>query len=350
MKIGAKIDSPLNKWQSEIVQILLIWLLGGAFQEVVVERGFLDWESIKLRHILMSGSFWVMLWKGSEYQVLLLDRLGLTWERHGAMRAVASLVLTTLYVILVVTLIYTFYYVISGQMTFADLLPQLTLGIFWPSLIITIAVSGIMHGRAFWIEWLKESKEKENYRIESANFKFQALKNQVNPHFLFNSLNVLSSLVYDDQKKAVEFIRKLSEVYRYVLDRQDEELVTVEEELAFIESFVFLQKIRFSESLRVNIKGEAKGSIPPIALQILIENAIKHNIVSESKPLEILIIFENNSAIVQNNIQEKLTKDSTGIGLNNLISRYEYLTDRKVEIENADGQFRVVLPLLTVKS
>ncbi len=349
MEIKQREKKYTRSWRSELLQILLICLVGGAFQEYLLESGYKNFSNVELYDVLLNGSFWVLLWKGSEYQVLLLNRMGISWESQGILRVILSLIITIIYVIVVVTLIYVIFLVVFGDLTLDELLPKFKFSVYWPALIMTIAISTFMHGRGFWIEWRRASQERENYRIESANFRFQALKNQVNPHFLFNSLNVLSSLVYDDQKKAVEFIRKLSEVYRYVLDRQEEELVLIGEELDFIKSFVFLQKIRFGESLSVSIEGKANGYIPPIALQILIENAIKHNIVSESKPLHVSVSLTKDSAIVENNIQEKLTKDSTGIGLANLKSRYEYLTDRKLIIENDDVRFRVVLPLLKIK-
>ena len=205
-----------------------------------------------------------------------------------------------------------------------------------------------MHGRGFLLSWRQTSIDMEKLKTEQVFTQFQSLKNQVNPHFLFNSLNALSSLVYEDQDKAVSFIRKLSKVYRYVLDKKDEELVKVEDELDFMENFIFLQQIRFGENLKVLIEKSniRDGYLPPLALQLLVENAIKHNVISEKDPLSVSIKIEDTYCIISNSIKEKLHKDSTGIGLANLKARYEYLSKKKMEIENDGIEFIVKLPVL----
>ena len=168
---------------------------------------------------------------------------------------------------------------------------------------------------------------------------------------MFNSLNALSSLVYKDQDQAVKFIKQLSEVYRYVLDTRDRELVSDEEEIKFLESYTFLQKIRFGDNLNIDVKLEdPRTSFPPLVLQMLIENAIKHNEISTDHPLTINIFNEDGYTVVQNNLRKKriMKEDSPGIGLANISSRYEFLSEKKVEIEELDGKFIVRLPVLPV--
>jgi LytS/YehU family sensor histidine kinase len=177
------------------------------------------------------------------------------------------------------------------------------------------------------------------------------LKNQVNPHFLFNSFNALSNLVYEDPDKAVKFIKQLSEVYRYVLDTRDREVVSLEEELRFLQSYIYLQKIRFAEKLTIDIQLENVNSqIAPLALQILVENAIKHNIVSEDDPLQVKIYPDNGFIAVENNLQKKSmgVEPSAGVGLENICRRYEFLSDKKVEILEDTDRFLVKLPILLV--
>ena len=147
---------------------------------------------------------------------------------------------------------------------------------------ITIVISLFMEGRAFLNNWRKAALDAERLQKENARAQYDALKNQVNPHFLFNSLNALTQLVYEDQDKAATFIKQLSEVYRYVLDTREKELVTIDEELSFIRSYLFLQQIRFGQKLQISILVDSRDTLlPPLALQILVENAIKHNIISE---------------------------------------------------------------------
>ena len=184
---------------------------------------------------------------------------------------------------------------------------------------------------------------------------YEALKNQVNPHFLFNSLNVLTSLVESDTEKSVKFIKQLSEVYRYVLEQKDKELVTVETEMKFVESYIFLQKIRYNKNLFFIKDPEISGigenlKIIPLSLQILVENAIKHNVISTEQPLTIEITFENNEyLIIKNNLQKRSTVNGSGnIGLNNIRSRYEYLSDKEFEVIEDSVSFMVKIPLIRV--
>jgi two-component system, LytTR family, sensor kinase len=191
--------------------------------------------------------------------------------------------------------------------------------------------------------------EVERFRKENAEYQFEMLKLQLNPHFLFNSLNTLSSLVHTDQAKAAEFIHRLSDVYRYVLDNRNKELVTLGEEMEFIRSFSFLQGLRFQGMIdfRFEIGEELLDrQVAPMTLQLLIENAVKHNVVSSKHPLDIVISAENNRLIVKNNLQAKEELPGTGVGLKNIISRYAFLTDRKVEIIREDNLFKVIIPLI----
>ena len=171
----------------------------------------------------------------------------------------------------------------------------------------------------------------------------------MNPHFLFNSLNSLSSLISKDPDKAVKFVKELSEIYRYVLDQKNTELVDLKDEIEFLNSYVFLQKIRFAESLKVNIDISAKNrKIIPLSLQMLLENAIKHNVVSKDKPLEI-DVYSNpeNYIVVRNNIQKKkVVGTSTNIGLKNIKDRYAYFTNLPLNIIETKESFIVEIPTI----
>ncbi len=212
---------------------------------------------------------------------------------------------------------------------------------------------------SFWVYNLIKSilKRQENkIKVQkiiagTANAKFESLKNQIDPHFLFNSLNVLSSLIEENPENAQRFTTSLSKVYRYVLEQKDKELVPIEEELAFAKTYMNLLKMRFENSLSCelpleNIDIEAK--VVPLSLQLLLENAVKHNIVSEQKPLHIKVYLEDDFLVIQNNYQKKdVLQDRQGVGLDNIISRYEIITNRKLKIEQTENQFIVKIPILT---
>ena len=206
----------------------------------------------------------------------------------------------------------------------------------------------------FFMDRLKKSELKaaqlEKVSIEA---QFEALRNQINPHFLFNCFNALSTLVYKDAETSAKFIAQLSKVYRYLLFNQEKKIVPLHEELEFIAAYLFLLKIRFGNNISIekNISVDVnKFYIAPASLQMLIENAIKHNIVSAKIQLRISITTINNAIEVANTLQEKeIKEDSTFIGLKNIQKRYEFLSDTPVEIEKTKTEFKVKLPLLQLE-
>lgn len=203
----------------------------------------------------------------------------------------------------------------------------------------------------FYMDKLKKTQlEAEQLKKISIEAQFEALRNQINPHFLFNCFNALSTLVYKDAETSAKFIDQLSTVYRYLLYNQEKKIVSLKEELEFIDSYLYLLEIRFGENISIKKKinyDDEKFYVAPAVLQMLIENAIKHNIVSRKKPLEISLSVANNFIIVSNTLQPKEVKEeSTHLGLKNIQSRYEFLSDRKVEIENTESRFIVKIPLL----
>ena len=194
-----------------------------------------------------------------------------------------------------------------------------------------------------------EKMEKEN-----ALARFSALKNQVSPHFLFNSLSILSSLVHVDPSLSEKFIDQLSKSYRYILEQKDKDSVSMKTELDFIRSYAFLLKIRFEEKfdLQVQINEDEASiySIAPLTLQLLVENAVKHNKMSKALPLVVTIKKQGNFLLVENPIQKlenQPISHSTGIGLSNIVNRYRLLTETAVEISQQDQVFRVKIPLLS---
>ncbi len=181
------------------------------------------------------------------------------------------------------------------------------------------------------------------------SYKYEALRNQINPHFLFNSFNVLSDLIYDDQKQAVNFVHQMSGLFRYVLDSRDKELVPLKEEMEFIKSYVFLLETRFENKIEVknHIELEHDDLIIPMSLQLLIENAVKHNEASTSKPLKIDLSRSGNRIEVKNNLQVKNIGDSSsGIGMKNLLQQYKFFTEEQIQIQKNEEFYAVSIPLL----
>ncbi len=214
---------------------------------------------------------------------------------------------------------------------------------------VDMIVISIYYSRYLVHYWKKYIEKGEELKKKTLVAKYEALKSQVNPHFLFNSLNTLTGVVEHDQKKAVVFIKKLSEIYRYVLEQKDKELTNMQDELEFAENYIFLAKLRYGDGLsyKTTIQSFNK-QVLPLGLQILVENCIQHNVIEDDRPLNIEIFEENEYLVVKNNIQKKSTvrNNSNGIGLDNLKKRYAYLSDLEVVIDESDNEFIVKIPLL----
>ncbi|MDT0559158.1 histidine kinase [Ichthyenterobacterium sp. W332] len=219
------------------------------------------------------------------------------------------------------------------------------------ALMITLIISLFFHAVYYYKEAQKNKIKEQKVIAGTASAKFDALKNQLDPHFLFNSLNVLTSLIEENPDNAQKFTTSLSKVYRYVLEQKNKDLVTVDEELDFARTYMSLLKMRFEDSLIFDIPEKAQNpesKVVPLSLQLLLENAVKHNMVTSSKPLHIKIYEEGNNLVVMNNLQPKqIVKKSSGVGLGNIKQRYELLTNKKVIINQEAKRFAVAIPMLT---
>ena len=246
-----------------------------------------------------------------------------------------------------------FHEVYIGGETFSEFLSEESPQNYYMTLIISVIISlGIL--AFFYYKHLQENKVKEQKIIAgTASAKFDALKNQLDPHFLFNSLNVLTSLIEENPEAATKFTTSLSKVYRYVLEQKNKDLVSVEEELKFARLYMLLIKMRFEDSIEFSIPKNLSNSeamVVPLSLQLLLENAVKHNVVTPSRKLHISITEKEGNLIITNNIQpKKVVNPSTGVGLQNIKQRYELLTNRPVLISKDESNFKVSIPLLTQK-
>ena len=219
------------------------------------------------------------------------------------------------------------------------------------AMIITVIVTLMVHIVYFYKAYQENKLKEQKIIAGTASAKFESLKNQLDPHFLFNSLNVLSSLIEENPENAQKFTTSLSKIYRYVLEQRDKELVSVAEELQFAKTYMNLLKMRFENSITFELPedfGNEDSKVVPLSLQLVLENCIKHNIVSESKPLHIKIDVEDNQLTIKNNLQKKeVLQDRKGVGLQNIVNRYAILTKRNVLVEENENYFKVFLPILT---
>ena len=244
--------------------------------------------------------------------------------------------------------------VIFGNDTFSEFISSESPQDYYVTIIIAIIVSLAILG-FFYYKHLQENKVKEQKIIAgTASAKFDALKNQLDPHFLFNSLNVLTSLIEENPEAATKFTTSLSKVYRYVLEQKNKDLVSVEEELKFAKLYMLLINMRFEDSIEFILPknlSNPEAKVVPLSLQLLLENAVKHNVVTPSKKLYISIEEKDGNLIIKNNIQpKKVIKPSTGVGLQNIKQRYQLLTNRAVSISKDESFFKVSIPLLTKKT
>ncbi|WP_299224648.1 histidine kinase [uncultured Psychroserpens sp.] len=216
---------------------------------------------------------------------------------------------------------------------------------------ITLVIVSVFHIIFFYNRYQKNKLKEQKVIAGTASAKFDALKNQLDPHFLFNSLNVLTSLIEENPKNAQKFTTSLSKVYRYVLEQKNKELITVDEELDFARTYMSLLKMRFEDSIIFEIPEKAtnpESKVVPLSLQLLLENAVKHNMVTSSKPLRIKIYESEGMLIVENNLQPKqIVKKSSGVGLENIKQRYNLLSNKTVSINQQANRFAVAIPMLT---
>lgn len=275
------------------------------------------------------------------------------WITQTNQRVWAGIIATVIYTVPVVLIIDYIVFVIINNNSPDNFFKG---NFFWIHLfyiILSLGISTFLHARGFMKNW-KSAMTKETTKQEivakTETAKFESLKNQLDPHFLFNSLNVLTSLIGENPQQAEKFTTKLSKVYRYVLEQRNKDLVPITEELQFAKSYMQLLGMRFEDAVKFNIPDNVTDlelKIVPLSLQLLLENAVKHNVVSSSRPLTINIYEEGNYLIIENNINPKeAIGKSTKVGLQNIADRYGLITDKAVKIENNNNTFKVSLPLL----
>ena len=321
---------------------------------------FLLLELLALKNSAGHNHFWgyftsviitILVWEGN----LRLDRvmdLRFPWHKNPAKRLLlhlpASLVFSSITIYISMYFFDLYVCKIPGEKSGQFVVFAIVIGT-----LVSIILLAVEIGAQFFRKWKRSLVEVEKYKAQSLQAQLQNLKDQINPHFMFNNLSVLSSLVYKDQDKAVDFINQLSKVYRYLLDSHNCEMVRLEEELSFVRSYTYLLQIRFDRNLSVNFDISESSKhllLPPMALQILVENAIKHNEVSEQLPLRIQIRSSDSTLEVSNNLQLRSSgENGSKNGLKNIRGRYTFFTTREIEIQETTAAFTVRIPLLSAK-
>lgn len=318
---------------------------------LVVTMLFFKGFSGSLSHFLLSlaWSFVICItqWLGHGYIHDWLDKK-YSWQEHLIKRAIynsLAIIVYAVFAYLIVSLIMV--RIVYGG--FPENPLSWAVKSSYYAILFSFAVSFILVAIGFFKKWKRSLLEAEKLKSEMLRYKYESLQNQINPHFLFNSFNVLSDLVYEDQKKAVNFIKQISQLFRYVLDSRDKELVPITEELEFLTSFAFLLQTRFEDKLTitVDVKTDQDEMIVPMTMQLLIENCVKHNEISALRPLNISVSRKNQSIKVVNNLQPKnVGIDSKRTGLANIIQQYSYFTDRQIVIDKTEQFFSVEVPVL----
>jgi len=274
------------------------------------------------------------------------------WKKRDRAKRIIIGILGSLVITLIVLFILRFVIIVLyvGK-SFEAFLADETIVNYQFGIWVTATIVAVFHFIYFYNKYQKSKIKEQKVIAGTASAKFDALKNQLDPHFLFNSLNVLTSLIEENPDNAQKFTTSLSKVYRYVLEQKNKDLVTVDEELEFAKTYMSLLKMRFEDSIIFEIPEHAtnpESRVVPLSLQLLLENAVKHNMVTSNKPLHIKIYEDNGALVVENNLQPKqIVKKSSGVGLSNIKQRYQLLTDKRVYINQGAQRFAVAIPMLT---
>ena len=330
-------------------RIILIPFFGIAipiFTGMVDHQAFPLWK-IKLSYLYTIGIAF-LVWEGNRYLLFTL-RTYFNWLNKPIKKIIALLFAISFYTIpLSAVLLTGWFHIFQKGIVDWNIVTNATL-------IIMICVIFITHVyETVFLVKQAESDQLKNEQLErsKAEAELEALKNQVDPHFIFNSLNTLSYLIDEWPAKAKQFNDNLAGVYRYILQNKARDLVMMKEELEFVNHYFLLLKIRFGNAVQLNISIDEKDSeqclIPPISLQVLVENAIKHNEFSEAHPLHIDIYFANDELVVKNEIRKKQLRHSSQIGLKNLDERYKLITTKNIQVTEMNDHFRVQLPVLKI--
>jgi hypothetical protein len=307
--------------------------------------GFKMWHSY-LMSVIITG----ILWEGNIVIDTIFDR-GLSWESNPVLRATIQTIASILFCFL---LIYPSLWLYN---TYVCLLPlhsgrNMIVASLLVGSLVSLLLLATRTGGIFFQRWNLAQMEAERYKQEVLSARLEVLKSQVNPHFLFNNLSVLSSLIHKDADQAVTFTAEFARVYRHLLEIRNSELVSLDSELDFLKSYIYLLSIRFASGIEFSVTPHPQGNkvfLPPLTLQILTENCIQHNRISEKNPLKISILCKNKEVVVSNNrIPRQQDYTSSFMGQKNIRMRLKHFTDREMKVVTDGIHYSVEIPLIEV--
>ena len=326
--------------------VLIIMVIGLTISLVFSWGNILKTADIFIRSALYSLIIGLSLWKVNELFSAVLEKY-YPWHKRPRLTLLLDVVGTILISAIIIYLVNYYFYFLISNFNLKER-PQLFILIGIIQLFISLVITSVFYVIKFFKEWRALLINEERLKREALTSQYESLKSYVNPHFLFNSLSVLDSLIDHNPEKAKDFIGRFSDVYRYVLQQKDRDMVPLPEELAFAQSYVYLNKIRQGAALQVEMDvQDQSGFVVPVSLQILLENAFKHNEASVENPLKVTVTRIEDELVVVNTYQpRKVVIDNQGIGLKTICRRYEQLTNQNVNVVNAEGFFKVCLPII----
>ncbi len=329
-----------------VLRDFLILSLIGNLISIFTIPGDLWSLEVVLRNCMFSIGIGYPAWRGMTYIVVVLERR-IPWLKYPVKRLLVQVLTMTLFAGILIFIAFSIWIWLVEDLDFRSVIKFVipSLKIVYIFMILSLVVGNSIE---FFRNWREATIQQEELKRAHLALQYKTLKDQVRPHFLFNSLSSLVTLINTDTEKATLFVHKLSDVYRYVLEQRENELVPLAGEVKFLEDYIYLQKIRFGESLQVsfNLKTDQKQMMIPLSLQMIVENAIKHNEASSDHPLIVEIFAtDNHQVVIRNNLQKKeVMENSPGMGIENLRKRIAFFTDEPLVIEEEPETFSIIIP------
>lgn len=322
---------------------------------------FFIWDNLTFDiiwpNIIYSFLIGTSLWKGSEYVSYLIS-MRFDYKRNIARFMVLMSFALMIYIVIAILVVnYAWLTIMYEEGFYLALFRRNFLLVLIVQFVVAVIINMIFYIISFTHVIKVQAEQNAKFEMEKLAFEYQALQNQVNPHFLFNSLNSLGVLIETDSKAATRFLKDFAGIFRYSLEKSNVDLISIEEELKFVNSFLSIHKVRFQEALIYEIEDINPGFIMPMSVQMLVENSIKHNVVAANQPLKIRIFEQDGYLCVENNYNPKsdlsrqkanISKE-TSLGLKNLESRYKMKFNREISVSSNNEIFKVCLPLLKQK-
>lgn len=337
----------MSKTVKKYLLILLALIVLGNLTAFLLDPAFVHTPKLWLLNCIFSIGLGFPMMKFSEF---IIRRFGdrIKWEINPVKRIASTLGLV-ISISIVLTILINYIFVLNIQGVSFPEFVKTTMNLLMIQILIIVFAFSLVTGVEFFKKWKESLIKQESLQRKALELQLETLKNQVNPHFLFNSLNTLTSLVHKDPDLAVRLIMQLSDSFRYLLEQKDKKIVEWPVEKQFVENYLSLQQMRFADNIHVEMEtgDHADFYVVPLSVQMMVENAIKHNIITTDDPLHIAIYTEGTWLVVRNNLQVKTSMvASENIGLENIRQQYEILTGRKVEVMKEGGYFTVKLPMI----